>query len=280
MLYCLAAQYSSFDDVAPAEEAAPAEDSATAAGDSVGLEELGNLDFDSMPADNFDEDAGDAAEAAPAAEGDDLDNGGIPDGLFDAGDFDLGDAGEAAASTEFSAEDEIPDFDDTAGLDGEDAGDGTTEENAPLEVFDTSEMDGMDFGIQDTDSQISGNAAGDFEFGSHEDFAMEGEFEIPGFSDVATAKEEKSKTKLVTGKEPKGKKAKGKGKAKELDEPDFSEAQESEELPPNTLSDEQYKVFLANLAEYPLNVRLAFEDFIVQDEFTDDAEFEIIEKIL
>ena len=68
--------------------------------------------------------------------------------------------------------------------------------------------------------------------------------------------------------------------AKELDEPDFSAAAESEELPPNTLSDEQYKIFLANLAEYPLNVRLAFEDFIVQDEFTDDAEFEIIEKIL
>ena len=46
------------------------------------------------------------------------------------------------------------------------------------------------------------------------------------------------------------------------------------------MSDEQYKQFLKNLNEYPLNVRLAFEDLIVQDEFTDDAEFEIIEKIL
>ena len=76
-------------------------------------------------------------------------------------------------------------------------------------------------------------------------------------------------------------KGKGKkGKGADLPVADFNGAQEAEELPPNTLSDEQYKTFLANLAEYPLNVRLAFEDFIVQDEFTDDAEFEIIEKIL
>ncbi len=225
-----------------------------------------------------------SSDAAPASDSADEDAGGIPEGLFDAGDFDLGggdDSGEGAPAPEFSAEDEIPDFDDTAGLDDLSA-DGASEgdENAPLEVFDTSEMEGMDFGIQDTDSQISGGGNGDFEFGTHEDFAMEGEFEIPGFSDVATAKEEKSKTKLVTGKEPKVKKARGRGKSKDIDEADFSDAQESEELPPNTLSDEQYKVFLENLAEYPLNVRLAFEDFIVQDEFTDDAEFEIIEKIL
>jgi len=256
----------------PASET-PAEDSFDTSGmddmESFGIEPVGD-------------DA--SSDAAPASDSADEDAGGIPEGLFDAGDFDLGggeDGGEGAPAPEFSAEDEIPDFDDTAGLDDLSA-DGASEgdENAPLEVFDTSEMEGMDFGIQDTDSQISGGGNGDFEFGTHEDFAMEGEFEIPGFSDVATAKEEKSKTKLVTGKEPKVKKARGRGKSKDIDEADFSDAQESEELPPNTLSDEQYKVFLENLAEYPLNVRLAFEDFIVQDEFTDDAEFEIIEKIL
>ena len=256
----------------PASET-PAEDSFDTSGmddmESFGIEPVGD-------------DA--SSGAAPASDSADEDAGGIPEGLFDAGDFDLGggdDSGEGAPAPEFSAEDEIPDFDDTAGLDDLSA-DGASEgdENAPLEVFDTSEMEGMDFGIQDTDSQISGGGNGDFEFGAHEDFAMEGEFEIPGFSDVATAKEERSKTKLVTGKEPKVKKARGRGKSKDIDEADFSDAQESEELPPNTLSDEQYKVFLANLAEYPLNVRLAFEDFIVQDEFTDDAEFEIIEKIL
>ena len=271
-----------FDEDEPSDETPVAQDISDApesaetaenpADGSFGLEELGNMDFD-----NF----GESTPAAETTEDTSEEAGGTPDGLFDAGDFDLNGDMEAPAETpEFSAEDEIPDFDDTTGLDdsGSDEDTEANEENAPLEVFDTSEMEGMDFGIQDTDSQISSSGEGDFEFGAHEDFAMEGEFEIPGFSDVTTAKEEKSsRPKLATSKDkPKGR-AK---KAKELPEPDFSGAQESEELPPNTLSDEQYKTFLANLAEYPLNVRLAFEDFIVQDEFTDDAEFEIIEKIL
>ena len=268
----------SFDEEAepsePADESVPAEEPAS--GD-ISLEDLGSLDFD-MP----DMGEGAAAETENEAAGDE-DAGGIPDGLFDAGDFDLGgaaeDTGDSTPSTDFSAEDEIPDFDDTTGLDEEPAEGGEGEDNAPLEVFDTSEMEGMDFGIQDTDAQLGGGD-GDFEFGSHDDFAMEGEFEIPGFSDVTTAKEEKTaKTKLVSSKD-KGKGKAKRGKGPDLPEADFSGAQETEELPPNTLSDEQYKTFLANLAEYPLNVRLAFEDFIVQDEFTDDAEFEIIEKIL
>ena len=261
--------FDSFDEAAPEESASE--------GGSTGLEELGDLDF-GLPEEAPAETAGET-EAAEPAESSEEDSG-IPDGLFDAGDFDLGGAAEGGDAPDFSGEDEIPDY-DTSGLDdegGEEAAEG--DENAPLEVFDTSEMEGMDFGIQDTDSQLGGGGEGDFELGSHDDFAMEGEFEIPGFSDVTTAKEEKSsKPKLATGKD-KTKKPKGKGKDKDLDEPDFSEAAESEELPPNTLSDAQYKVFLQNLSEYPLNVRLAFEDFIVQDEFTDDAEFEIIEKIL
>ncbi len=261
--------FDSFDEAAPEESASE--------GGSTELEELGDLDFE-IPEEAPAETAGET-EAAEPTESSEEDSG-IPDGLFDAGDFDLGGAAEGGDTPDFSAEDEIPDY-DTSGLDdegGEEAAEG--DENALLEVFDTSEMEGMDFGIQDTDSQLGGGGEGDFELGSHDDFAMEGEFEIPGFSDVATAKEEKSsKPKLATGKD-KTKKPKGKGKNKDLDEPDFSEAAESEELPPNTLSDAQYKVFLKNLSEYPLNVRLAFEDFIVQDEFTDDAEFEIIEKIL
>ena len=261
--------FDSFDEAAPEESASE--------GGSTELEELGDLDFE-IPEEAPAETAGET-EAAEPTESSEEDSG-IPDGLFDAGDFDLGGAAEGGDTPDFSAEDEIPDY-DTSGLDdegGEEAAEG--DENALLEVFDTSEMEGMDFGIQDTDSQLGGGGEGDFELGSHDDFAMEGEFEIPGFSDVATAKEEKSsKPKLATGKD-KTKKPKGKGKNKDLDEPDFSEAAESEDLPPNTLSDAQYKVFLKNLSEYPLNVRLAFEDFIVQDEFTDDAEFEIIEKIL
>ena len=297
----------SLDAAATPEESSPVEDTSFDAPAELD-------DFDSLPPENFDEDSTEASQDASEISGAEssLDDAGaeasgIPDGLFDAGDFDLGggdtgtaDTADAPAesgdfdfdntepvSADFSAEEDIPDFGDfgdTSGLDdmgdGGSTGEEGSDENAPLEVFDTSEMEGMDFGIQDTDAQLSGGGEGDFEFGSHDDFAMEGEFEIPGFSDVATAKEEKSqKTPLASGKD-KGKKGKGKAKKGDLDEPDFSMAEEAEDLPPNTLSDEQYKTFLANLAEYPLNVRLAFEDFIVQDEFTDDAEFEIIEKIL
>lgn len=188
-----------------------------------------------------------------------------------------------------SADVEIPDYDDsnTFGLDSEsfensseESGDSeefdynSFDENGEIETFDTSEMEGLDFDIPDTDSQL-GAQSSEFDLGSSDDFPMEGGFEIPGFSDVETAKEEKSTTKLVSGKnKPK------KSKKIELDEPDFEGAVESEALPPNTLSDAQYKQFLKNLSEYPLNVRLAFEDLIVQDEFTDDAEFEVIEKIL
>ncbi|MBR5645410.1 MAG: hypothetical protein IKX23_02065 [Treponema sp.] len=140
------------------------------------------------------------------------------------------------------------------------------DENAPVEVFDTTGMDeDIDFGIKDTDSQLKGD--NDFDLGNGDDFPMEGsDFEIPGFSDVDTAKE--------TPKNP--------PKNANLDIPDFGGAVKGEKgkLPPNTLSDEQYKQFLKNFGNYPLNVRLAFENLIVQDEFTDDAEFEIIEKIL
>ena len=183
--------------------------------------------------------------------------------VADAFSLDDMDFGAPAETVDFDEGDEIPDYgEDTSESDGDD------EEQTP-EVFDTSEMDGMDFGIPDTDAQLNG----DFELGGADDFAMEGEFEIPGFSDVQTAKEEKVSSGIVSSKDKKG-------KGKNIDEADFSDAEESEDLPPNTLSDVQYKQFLKNLSEYPLNVRLAFEDLIVQDEFTDDAEFEVIEKIL
>ena len=142
--------------------------------------------------------------------------------------------------------------------------------NEPLETFDTTGMDDdIDFGIPDTDSQLGGD--GDFQMGDADDFAMEGsDFEIPGFSDVSSINEKAEKAKAASAA----------SKAKNLDVPDFSGALEGDSIPPNALSDEQYKIFLKNLSEYPLNVRLAFENLIVQDEFTDDAEFEIIEKIL
>ena len=243
------------------------------------LDELGDLgDFD-IPGDTS---GLDGEQAAGVDSG--VADSGVAD-LGDAGDFgDLGASGDAgdfgdipdfddiSSQNDFSVTDEIPDyndsiFDNDESLDDSDSNK-STEDDISLEDFDTSAMDDMDFGIADTDSKLNGG----FEMGSNDDFLMEGEFEIPGFSDVSTVKEEKH-TPLVSKKDSKKSK-------KGISEVDFSEAEESEELPPNTLSDAQYKQFLKNLSEYPLNVRLAFENLIVQDEFTDDAEFEIIEKIL
>ncbi len=243
------------EDAAPAdsfdlpEDAAPAEDF--------------DMPEDAAPADDFDkpEDAASEESAEPSVS--DLFNAQdveIPDmdtALEDIPDYEAGD--NSASSEAFDTNDsEMQDF----SLDDFDSEESGTEES--LETFDTSGMEDIDFGIQDTDSQLGGDGDHDFELDSGK-ISMEGsDFEIPGYSDVASAP--------VLPKTSK--------KSKGLDEPDFSEAIPGNELPPNTLSDEQYKIFLKNLNEYPLNVRLAFEDLIVQDEFTDDAEFEIIEKIL
>ena len=173
-------------------------------------------------------------------------------------DFDIEDnAGEAPL-----ASDEISDisFDETSlddyNIEETPSFDADGNDEFAIEDFDTSEMDSF---IPETDARI--NDDGGFELGSGSDFLEEGaDFEIPGFSDVETAKEEISGPllpKIQTGKKS-----------------------EAEELPPNSLTDAQYKRFLKNLSEYPLNVRLAFEELIVKDEYTDDAEFELIEKIL
>ena len=238
------------------------------------LDELGDLgDFD-IPGDTSGLD-GEQAAGVDSGVADLGDAGDFEDlsASGDAGDFgDIPDFEDISSQNDFSVTDEIPDyndsiFDNDESLDDSD-GNKSTEDDISLEDFDTSAMDDMDFGIADTDSKLNGG----FEMGSNDDFLMEGEFEIPGFSDVSTVKEEKQ-APLVAKKDSKKSK-------KGISEVDFSEAEESEELPPNTLSDAQYKQFLKNLSEYPLNVRLAFENLIVQDEFTDDAEFEIIEKIL
>ena len=242
--------------------------------DVSALDELGDIgDFD-IPGDTSGLD-GEQAAGVDSGVADLGDAGDFEDlsASGDAGDFgDIPDFEDISSQNDFSVTDEIPDyndsiFDNDESLDDSD-GNKSTEDDISLEDFDTSAMDDMDFGIADTDSKLNGG----FEMGSNDDFLMEGEFEIPGFSDVSTVKDEKQ-APLITKRDSKKYK-------KGISEVDFSEAEEREELPPNTLSDAQYKQFLKNLSEYPLNVRLAFENLIVQDEFTDDAEFEIIEKIL
>lgn len=139
-------------------------------------------------------------------------------------------------------------------------GDSSLEELKPsedekIEQFDTSGIENIDFDIPETDSQIKESQ--DFALGSSDDFALDnGDFEIPGYSDVDIVQE--------------GKNGKIKVPAKNEDSPKEK----------NALSDEEYKRFLKNLSSYPLNVRIAVEELLVKDEFTDDAEFEIVQKVL
>lgn len=170
---------------------------------------------------------------------------------------------QATSSDEdFSESDDFPsdfnfDLNDTDS-DPENSDDGF-QEKAPTETFDTSEMEGLDFGIPDTDSALE---KGNFELGNSGDFSSESsDFEIPGFSDVQTVDVNKNGKFKVSSAEKAQKESEG-------------------DLPPNTLSDEQYKKFLKNLSSYPLNVRMAVEELIVKNEFTDEAEFEIIQKVL
>ena len=227
--------------------------------EDFGSEDFGNEDFASedSESDDFDTDGLDSFDepAVDSADGLDLPSiDGMDGGLDSFGSMDF--MGESAGDILDSVTSEIPDFDtDISDMDIDE----DTSFDDPVETFDTSAMDGVDFDIPDD------AGSSDFEMGKPDEFAMEGsDFEIPGFSDVKIAKDNVAQKKLNVN----------------LDEPDFSQGIPGNELPPNTLSNEQYKTFLKNLNEYPLNVRLAFEEFIVQDEFTDDAEFEIIEKIL
>ncbi|WP_294428180.1 tetratricopeptide repeat protein [uncultured Treponema sp.] len=151
---------------------------------------------------------------------------------------------------------EIPD----AGMEVPDAMEsvpGETEEIA-LDSYDTSDMDGVDFGPSKPISGDEFPATDEGLNNDDDDFILDSNFEIPGFSDTETADMGKKKPLLDT--------------------IDFSKGREAR--PKNSLTDEEYVQFKKNLANYPLNLRIALEDFIARDEFTDDAVFDIIEKVL
>ena len=124
----------------------------------------------------------------------------------------------------------------------------------------------------DMDFSAEASGIGDLDFSSEadnsdSDFALgdvdSDDFTIPGFSDTVTANLDKKPV---------------------VETLDFSKAQEPADdesnKPKNTFTDNEYKRFLKNLKDYPLNVRIALEDFVVKNEFTDDAIFGILEKVL
>ncbi len=127
----------------------------------------------------------------------------------------------------------------------------SVEDSAPIETFDTSGMEGVDFTPDESSTDFElGNVGGD-----------DDAFSIPGFSDtVGTADLNKAKPDVAVA--------------------DFSGAMEGPDKPKNTFTDAEYKKFQQNLADYPLNVRIAIEDLVVKNEFTDDAVFAVLEKVL
>ena len=134
---------------------------------------------------------------------------------------------------------------------------GGGDEEVSLESFDTSEMDDIDFGPTNASAADEFSVTGEG-LGDDDDFILDSSFEIPGFSDTETADMDKKRPLLDTVDFSKGKTAR----------------------PKNSLTDEEYVQFKKNLSNYPLNLRIALEDFIARDEFTDEAVFEIIEKVL
>lgn len=228
-------------------------DSQTAAknADLDGGADFSSLNFDDNTGDSFGLDSG-AANLA------DTDNAPLPENVT-AGDFDDAFTLPAQSTDGADAGDDFPsDFDfNVSESASDDAAPMSADENVPMETFDTSELAGMEF--PETDAQIAG---GGLELDNADNVKLDsGDFEIRGFTDVDTVAEGKN------------------GKMK-LPEAEISQPTEEGDLPPNTLSDADYQKFLKNLSSYPLNVRLAVEDLIIKNEFTDEAEFEIVQKVL
>ncbi len=259
------------DIPAPAEEAAP-EKSADEALPSFddNIFDTSGLDFDTMPPPE-----GDAPNADSAAEIPSMDEAGDSPADLTPPPADDIQQEEAPAESPVAEEppapaDDMSNLFDTAGLDFDsmpppegdvpDASADVPEMSSPdADVFDISAMDEF----TEDDAKPSAPAAPDDEFpltgGGGDDFVLDDNFEIPGFSDTDTASMEKKKPVVDT--------------------PNFAQAQASDK-PKNTLTESEYAQFKKNLAEYPLNLRIAIEDLIVKNEFTDDAVFEVIEKVL
>ncbi len=206
----------------------------------------GNLDLGS---------SSDTAASDDALQGDDAldtalpDDAGADDGDFSNLSFDESDD-FGAGGLDLGSSSDTAASDDALGGESNGLGEGISEN------FDTSEMDGMDFSETGTQS--------DSEFELDNDINVKtdaGDFEIQGFTDVDTVAEGKNGKMKIPGAEA-------------------APSSEESDLPPNTLSDADYTKFIDNLSGYPLNVRLAVEELIIKNEFTDEAEFEIVRKVL
>jgi len=150
--------------------------------------------------------------------------------------------------------------------------DGLSEENQFESTTDESELvkekdsiiDSLEnFDIDNLSSPSSLSSLDDFQTtdgilaGSDDDEGSSDDYSIPGFSDF-NLQDDFSTPAAETAQ----KQVESQGKAREA------------------LTEEEYKTFKENLKEYPLNLKMAIEEVIVKNEFTDDAVFGLIEKIL
>ncbi len=229
----------------------------------------GSSDFDLDTGSDFvtDSDAGDFNEPAPA-ETDSFDIGDLGDVSFDEPVASENAASEEAPSdfstgpssdlNEIGELDEIGDFEGTDSLPASGSDDGGFSmpdfdlggsSTGGSDDFDLPPVDGLD--VMDIPGEPDSSSGA----GSSDD-----DFSIPGFSDFDMISEDAGPAKV---------------------EEKVSQKKKDEPAPLRTeLTDSEYKAFLENLDYYPLNVRVALQDMIVKNEFTDDAVMDVINKVI
>ena len=263
--------------------------------DDFGIDDLDFGDFNTEPATGTEDTFGmespvptdNAGEDnSPAAESFDLpDDGDAFAGSSDVPDMSADDmAGDSCTASDISSDFADMDFGD-ASDESFDAGDATASAEDSLGNVDLSALDDMDFGmgdssgdgfgdssngglgdgadassfddieIKDTDENFGSSDSGDdFELGGDDDFL------IPGFSDTQEADFSQHAQKEVNPV------AVGQALAGEPKK--------------DSLTEEEYEKFKKNLSGYPLNVKIAIEEMIANNDFTEDAIFEVIDKVI
>ena len=230
------------EDGAP-EKAADIDDIGTGGFD---LPDFDIPDFDAPVTDNADTVQSVADESVPETSDSDVDSlvndeDGAPEKATDIGDIGIGSF-------------DLPDFDGEehagSGIDNDELAKFTVpDEDVPNQSDDVTEGTGMeDTPIEVFDAPDDPFAGEDFGDATNFD-----DFAIPGFSDQAPG--------TVSAK-PKRR------------------ASSTEKAEKNTLTDKEYEAFLRNLKDYPLNLRIEIEKFIVGDEFKDEVVYDVIQKVI
>ena len=203
-------------------------------------------DFDAPVTDNTDTVQTATDETVPETSDSDVDSlvndeDGAPEKAADIGDIGTGGF-------------DLPDFDGEehtgSGIDNDELAKFTVpDEDVPNQSDDVTENTGMeDTPIEVFDAPDDPFAGEDFGDATNFD-----DFAIPGFSDQAPG--------TVSAK-PKRR------------------ASSTEKAEKNTLTDKEYEAFLRNLKDYPLNLRIEIEKFIVGDEFKDEVVYDVIQKVI